>query len=54
MGTVFENGRFGKRFYFWKAVLVGVFDFETPTKRIVGVSDFSKTDIKRKTRFEKV
>ena len=32
-GSVFENGRFGSRFHFRLVVLVGVLDFETPTKR---------------------
>ena len=30
---VFENGRFGSRFHFRLAVLVGVLDFETPSKQ---------------------
>ena len=33
MGTVFENGHFGSHFHFSLAVLVGVLDLETPTKR---------------------
>ena len=30
--SVFENGRFGSLFHFRLAVLVGVLDFETPTR----------------------